>query len=99
MKYMKVSNRFNDFTLIGCEIRAYDNAQDRQKALDHLFASGLNGRFCTRREVEQRYGKDFEIYREDENGDKYTHLDPFCAGVVDREFFKNRAYRFLVSST
>jgi hypothetical protein len=95
MYYMKVANRQNDFTL-GYEVRAYETKSDRQKALDYLWDHGSNGMFCSRKEVEQNYGKDFDVYTYDEQGRQYTHLDPFCKGIVDTEFYKNeRSYTWL----
>lgn len=92
MYYMKVANRHNDFTS-GFEVRAYETKSDRQKALDYLWDHGSNGMFCSRTEVEQNYGKDFDVYKDDEQGRQYTHLDPYCKGIVDTEFYKNeRSY-------
>lgn len=68
MKYMKVGPRDNNF--IDYEnglpynyvIYAYENAKERQEALDQLWAAGRhNGMFCTRKEVEKYYGKNFGV--------------------------------------
>ncbi len=92
--YMKVSdNRHNDFTVgaydgqpINFEIRAYESKEDRKNALASLFEQGGNGMFCTWKEVESYYGKDFEIGMFVFADIEYVEInrderDPFYTGI------------------
>lgn len=87
MKYLLVRNRTNDHTL---QIRAYDNAEKRKLGGEHIWEKeGLNFLFCTRKEVETEYGKDFGVYTPEEGHDSIVNIDPYASGVVDFEFYKS----------
>lgn len=93
---MKVGNRYDFMDGHGVdnrpkpmnfEIRAYDTAQERKKALDWLWENGSNGMKITRKEAERYFGRDFCLLQAGQilNPEAFAPVDPYVHGIVVNE--------------